>query len=108
MGERPEVGFLSGTPWWLWVLICVCATIYNFRDSRPELRADVIQTRPPALILTGVMEESADCLVLIASVFENETSHRQEVRYIGDSSILASLIRMRDGCVNEGSLETAG
>jgi hypothetical protein len=67
-----EIGRLPLAPRWLGVGVRVCAAGHDGGYTLAEAGTDVGQSRRPARVLGGVVEQGGDRLVLAAAVLENQ------------------------------------
>src|SRR6266480_2304920 len=96
-----DVSAFSLQPWWLWRLICVGASINDFRDFIAKFFADLAQSFGATAIFHGIMKQRADCFCLIGAIFERDGSHAKNMPDKRNSRFLARLISMRARRINQ-------
>ena len=74
-------------------------------DRRAKAVPDRLQGRFTALILGAVVQEGGDSLVLVATVFQHDGAHRQQVRYIRGMGPFADLVTVQVRGEHQGVTE---
>ena len=103
-----DVGLLALEPRLLRRRPGIGAVLDDAGDGVAEAAADVLEPRPPALVLRRVVQQRGDGLVLGAAVVEDDGGDREEVGQIGGAGSLAQLFGMRLVGVADGVVEAGG
>ena len=89
--ERGDVGLLALSPGRFRLDPAVGTILDDLRNGIAVQMADQVQRRPAAAVLRRIVQQSADRRILVATVFQHDPAHGEEVRHIGNGGALAYL-----------------
>src|SRR5438105_15045250 len=90
-----DVSAFALQPRWLWLLICVGASINDFGDVIAKFFADIAQPFGATAIFHGIMKQRADRVGFIGAVLKCDGSHPEDGRSDRTARLRACLISMR-------------
>jgi hypothetical protein len=73
----------------------VRAGLHSIGYPLSEKVTDSVQSRHTALILDGVVQQSRDCLILIATCLKHQSAYAHEVGDVRNSDTFSGLIVMK-------------
>lgn len=88
--------------------VCICAAVNDGSDALAEPCPDQLQCGPATLIFYGIVEQSRDCFILISTMRDNETRHRQQVGDVRSFRPFPCLGGMKPCCKGQGLFEAMG
>lgn len=92
-----QIIFFALPPGRLGIEIGVSASLDYMGDALPEAAANFLKHRRAATIFDNIVQECGDGQIFIASGFEHQAGHAQQMRDVRNSRGLASLSGMLAG-----------
>ncbi len=96
---------LAAPPRRLGDLVSVSAAVDDLGHAVPEAPANLIEQRPPALVLDSVVQQRGDRLVFVASRLQHQRANRQQMSDIRSTAAFARLVAMQRRRPNERLLK---
>ena len=89
-----QVPSLPLFPRQLGLRLCFGTALNDFSSTVPELLSDILRGNLVSLILDGIMEESRDDLLFVATEFADQSGYSPQVSDIGCLCSLSELLLM--------------